>query len=102
MAVKTLCQHRKVFLRLTNTPKNHSSSSGNKCLRGSHQGQQHGGMFIRGWLDFHSLKNLTTKVALLGLLLLVVGASLPGVDAIRILIVHPLYAGSHALTLQVW
>ena len=49
-----------------------------------------------------ALKNLIPKVALLGLLLLVVGASLPGVDAIRILIVHPLYAGSHALTLQVW
>ena len=41
-------------------------------------------------------------MALLGLLLLVVGASLPGADALRILIVHPLYAGSHALTLQVW
>ena len=49
-----------------------------------------------------SLKIFTLKVALLGLLLLVVGASFPGVDAIRILIVHPLYAGSHALTLQVW
>jgi len=40
------------------------------------------------------------EVALLGLLLLVGGPWLPGVDGLRILVVHPLYAGSHALTLQ--
>ena len=54
-----------------------------------------------GWVSI-ALKNLTPKVALLGLLLVVGGVYLPGVDALRILIVHPLYAGSHALTLQVW
>ena len=41
------------------------------------------------------------EVALLGLLLLVGGVWLPEVDGLRILVVHPLYAGSHALTLQV-
>ena len=40
-------------------------------------------------------------MALLGLVLLVGGVWLPGVDGLRILVVHPLYAGSHALTLQV-
>ena len=44
---------------------------------------------------FHS------KVALLGLLLLLGGTLLSGVESLRILVVHPLYAGSHALTLQV-
>ena len=48
---------------------------------------------------FHFI--LPQKVALLGLLLLVGGPWLPGVDGLRILVVHPLYAGSHALTLQV-
>ena len=49
-----------------------------------------------------SLKHLTPKVALLGLLLLLGGVWLPGGGGLRILVVHPLYAGSHALTLQVW
>jgi len=40
------------------------------------------------------------EVALLGLLLLLGGVWLPEVDGLRILVVHPLYAGSHALTLQ--
>ena len=56
---------------------------------------------VVGWVSI-SLKNITRKVTLLGLLLLVEGAYLPGVDGLRVLIVHPLYAGSHALTLQVW
>ena len=69
-------------------------------MRGSHQGQEHGGLFVRGFVSI-SLKHFTPKVALLGLLLLVGGAWLPEVDGLRILVVHPLYAGSHALTLQV-
>ena len=50
---------------------------------------------------FHFTEAFHSKVALLGLLLLLVGTLLPGVESLRILVVHPLYAGSHVLTLQV-
>merc|ERR1712156_504975 len=40
------------------------------------------------------------EVALLGLLLLVGGTWVPQAAGLRILVVHPLYAGSHVLTLQ--
>ena len=40
-------------------------------------------------------------MALLGLLLLVGGTWVPQAAGLRILVVHPLYAGSHVLTLQV-
>ena len=50
---------------------------------------------------FHFTEAFHSKVALLGLLLLLGGTLLSGVESLRILVVHPLYAGSHVLTLQV-